>query len=163
MQTPLSQVPNDQPVTATCPAGKTALGGGGEAQGESSALGKSYPIAAGTGQGNKWVVAGRASYRTTVGIVGYVVCADPVPDITVTRYTRTSTMPVGGYLSCLDTQRVVGGGASSNGPETVLFASRPGLKSEGLTRDGWWVQAAQSPNYYNQTFSADLYVMCMPR
>ncbi len=60
--------------------------------------------------------------------------------------------PAGRYVS--------GGGASSSGDYRVLSASRPGLASEGATRDGWWVQAGYLSD---DPFATDLYVMCSTR
>lgn len=160
VQTPLSQVPVDQPVTASCPAGKVALGGGGDIQGDRSALNKSYPAAFDSSvQPSQWVVAGRKGENTTVGVVATVTCADPIPDVTWATGKVTSNSPVGGFLACKDGRQVVSGGASANGRETVLTASRPGLQSEGAVSDGWWAQAGS----FYEPFEARVYVMCTSR
>lgn len=68
---PNANVPNFQRRTVSCPAGKRALGGGAEAQGNDAILVGSFPTDDGTG----WVGLGRQNAYSTVGISVYVVCA----------------------------------------------------------------------------------------
>jgi len=160
VQTPTLQVPGDQPVTAACPAGKAVLGGGGEIQGDGSSLTSSFPRATTPGQPTQWVVAGHNRSNSSVGVVGYAMCADPIADVTWTTHKTTKPNPSGGFLMCPAGRYVSGGGASSSGEYRVLSASRPGLASEGATRDGWWVQAGYLSD---DPFATDLYVMCSTR
>ncbi|MEV1092274.1 hypothetical protein [Streptomyces microflavus] len=160
VQAPLSQVPVDQPVTVPCPAGKVALGGGGEIQGDRSSLTKSYPAAFNSAkQPTQWVVAGTKSANTTVGVVASAMCADPITDVTWSTGRATSNSPAGGFLVCPDGRQVVGGGASASGPGSVLISSKPGLKSEGARSDGWWAQAGS----LYEPLTADVYVTCATR
>ncbi|MFH9391660.1 hypothetical protein [Streptomyces sp. NPDC017413] len=105
-------------------------------------------------------MAGHARSNGTVGVAGYVICADPIADVTWTTYTATLPTPSGGFLMCPTGRYVSGGGASSNGTASVLSSSRPGLASEGATRDGWWIQAGVLSD---DPFATDLYVMCSTR
>ncbi|MGW7177211.1 hypothetical protein [Streptomyces xanthophaeus] len=160
VQTPALQVPSDQPVTVSCPAGKAVLGGGGEIQGDGSSLTGSFPKATAPGQPTHWVVAGHNRSNSSVGVVGYAMCADPIADVTWTTYKATKPNPSGGFLTCPTGRYVSGGGASSSGQDRVLSASGPGLASEGAVRDGWWVQAGY---FSDDPFATDLYVMCSTR
>ncbi|MEU2823131.1 hypothetical protein ABZ763_12855 [Streptomyces bacillaris] len=160
VEAPLSQVPVDQPVTVPCPAGKVALGGGGEIQSHRSSLTKSAPAAFNSAkQPTQWVVAGTAEANRTVGVVASAMCADPITDVTWSTGRATSNSPAGGFLVCPDGRQVVGGGASASGPGAVLISSKPGLESEGARSDGWWAQAGS----INQPLTADVYVTCATR
>ncbi|WP_103533680.1 hypothetical protein [Streptomyces sp. SM11] len=160
VQAPLSQVPVDQPVTVSCPAGKVALGGGGEIQGDRSTLTKSYPAAFNSAkQPTQWVVAGTKSANTTVGVVASAMCADPITDVTWSTGRATSNSPAGGFLVCADGRQVVGGGASVGGRDAALISSKPGFKSEGARSDGWWAQAGS----FYEPVTADVYVTCAGR
>ncbi|MEU6233606.1 hypothetical protein [Kitasatospora sp. NPDC047058] len=66
-----ANVPNFQRRTAYCPAGKKAIGGGAEAQGNDAILVGSFP----TDDGSGWVGLGRQNNYSTVGISVYVICA----------------------------------------------------------------------------------------
>ncbi|WP_405628664.1 hypothetical protein [Streptomyces sp. NBC_01174] len=160
VEAPLSQVPVDQPVTVPCPAGKVALGGGGEIQGHRSSLTKSAPTAFNSAkQPTQWVVAGTTEASRTVGVVASAMCADPITDVTWSTGRATSNSPAGGFLVCPDGRQVVGGGASASGPESVLISSKPGLESEGARSDGWWAQAGS----IYEPLTADVYVTCATR
>ncbi|KAB8180568.1 MULTISPECIES: hypothetical protein [Microbispora] len=69
---PNANVPNFTRRTVYCPAGKRAVGGGGEAQGNDAVLVGSFPTADGTG----WIALGRQNYYNTVGISVYAICAN---------------------------------------------------------------------------------------
>ncbi|MFJ6252482.1 MULTISPECIES: hypothetical protein [unclassified Streptomyces] len=159
VQAPLVQVPSDQTVTVSCPAGKTALGGGAEIQGTESSLTKSYPSSFTASGPTSWTVAGRVWSNRTVGVAGAVTCADPIADNEWTTYKVSKNTPSGGFLTCLNGRRVTSGGAAANTQEPVLIASRPGLMSEGADRDGWWIQAGS----LWEPIDVDLYVMCRSR
>ncbi|MEE1806805.1 hypothetical protein [Streptomyces sp. BE133] len=159
VKSPLVQVPSDQAVTVSCPAGKAALGGGAEIQSAASSLTKSYPTDFAASGPGTWTVAGRNASNSKVGVLGYATCADPIADNTWTTYKATSNSPAGGFLTCLNGRRVTSGGASANSQESVIIASRPGLTSEGAVRDGWWVQAGS----LWEPVATDLYVMCSTR
>ncbi|WP_042176687.1 hypothetical protein [Streptomyces sp. NBRC 110035] len=160
VQAPSSQVPVDQPVTLSCPAGKVAFSGGAEIQSDRSSLTKSYPAAFNSAkQPTQWVVAGRNAANSTVGVEASAVCADPITDVTWSTGRATSNSPAGGFLVCPDGRQVVGGGASASGPESVLISSKPGLKSEGARSDGWWGQAG---GFY-EPLTVDVYVACASR
>ncbi|MDV9193276.1 hypothetical protein R6L23_34565 [Streptomyces sp. SR27] len=160
VQAPVVQVPNGQPVTVSCPAGKTVLGGGGEIQGEYTALAKSFPKAPAPGQPTQWVVTGTHLDNGSVGVAAYAMCADPIASSYWAMYTATKPNPSGGFLTCQTGEYVTGGGASSNSRGSVLIAARPGLASEGAIRDGWWVQAGAP---IDDPYATDLYVMCSTR
>ncbi|MFJ3790706.1 hypothetical protein [Kitasatospora sp. NPDC090091] len=69
---PNANVPNFQRRTVYCPAGKKALGGGAEAQGNDAILVGSFP----TPDGSGWVALGRQNAYSSVGISVYVICAN---------------------------------------------------------------------------------------
>ncbi|WP_405088246.1 hypothetical protein [Microbispora sp. NBC_01389] len=68
---PNANVPNFTRRTVYCPAGKRAVGGGGEAQGNDAVLVGSFPTADGTG----WIALGRQTGFNSVGISVYAICA----------------------------------------------------------------------------------------
>lgn len=160
VQAPVRQVPGGQPVTVACPAGKALLGGGGEIQGAGSSLTSSFPKVTASGQPTDWVVTGHNRSNSNVGVAGYAMCADPIADVTWGTYKAAKANPSGGFLMCPTGRYVSGGGASSEGEFNVLSASRPGLASEGATRDGWWIQAG---SLTDDPFPTDLYLMCSTR
>lgn len=69
---PNANVPNFQRRTVYCPAGKVALGGGAEAQGNDAILVGSFP----TDDGRGWIGLGRQNGYSSVGISVYVICAN---------------------------------------------------------------------------------------
>ncbi|MFF9477010.1 hypothetical protein ACF1E9_30920 [Streptomyces roseolus] len=156
---PHADVPSNQPVTVSCPAGKTLLGGGGEIQGEYTTLTKSYPSAFTSSGPTQWTVEGRNNQWSNVGADGYAACADPIADNQWTTYKVSKNQPSGGFLTCLNGRRVTSGGAAAHTQEAALRASRPGLAGEEADRDGWWVQAGS----FYEPIEVDLYVMCSTR
>ncbi|WP_143663784.1 hypothetical protein [Streptomyces sp. rh34] len=155
VQSPVTPSPYDTLTTLSCPAGKVALGGGGEAIGSGSWLSKSYPApVSGTAQPTQWAL-GTAGWDTTTAVV-HAVCTDPVYALTVTHYNAASESPYGGLLKCPAGTVVAGGGASANGPSASLFSSRPAKAAETGSRDGWWAQGSDNL----QSSNIDLYVMC---
>ncbi|QHY94222.1 hypothetical protein SSPS47_03635 [Streptomyces sp. S4.7] len=68
---PNANVPNFQRRTVYCPAGKVAIGGGAEAQGNDAILVGSFP----TDDGRGWIGLGRQNAYSSVGISVYVICA----------------------------------------------------------------------------------------
>ncbi|GAA1507849.1 hypothetical protein GCM10009677_45690 [Sphaerisporangium rubeum] len=68
---PNANVPNFTRRYARCPAGKRAVGGGAEAQGNDAILVGSFPTDDGTG----WIGLGRQNNYSDVGISVYVICA----------------------------------------------------------------------------------------
>jgi hypothetical protein len=68
---PNANVPNFQRRTVFCPAGKHAIGGGAEAQGNDAILVASFPNADGSG----WTALGRQNAYSSVGISVYAICA----------------------------------------------------------------------------------------
>ncbi|MCO5993299.1 hypothetical protein [Actinoallomurus rhizosphaericola] len=68
---PNANVPGFQRRTVYCPAGKRAIGGGGEAQGNGAILVGSFP----TPDGRGWIALGRQIGYSTVGISVYAICA----------------------------------------------------------------------------------------
>ncbi|MFJ5075037.1 hypothetical protein ACIP8Z_10600 [Streptomyces sp. NPDC088553] len=154
-QSPVTPSPKNTLTTLSCPAGKVALGGGGEAIGADSWLSKSYPTpVSGTAQPTQWAL-GTAGWDTTTAVV-HAVCADPVHALTVTRFNTASESPYGGLLKCPAGTVVAGGGASANGPAASLISSRPAKAAETGSRDGWWAQGSDDL----QSSNIDLYVMC---
>ncbi|MFJ2022730.1 hypothetical protein ACIODW_02805 [Streptomyces sp. NPDC087897] len=155
VQSPVTPSPYDKLTTLSCPAGKVALGGGGEAIGADSWLSKSYPTpVGGTSQPTQWAL-GTAGWDTTTAVV-HAVCTDPVYALTVARFNAASESPYGGLLKCPAGTVVAGGGASANGPAASLISSRPAKASETGSRDGWWAQGSDNL----QSSNIDLYVMC---
>ncbi|BAJ30496.1 MULTISPECIES: hypothetical protein [Kitasatospora] len=155
-----TQVPSGQTIAMTCPAGKVAIGGGGEVRGPNTGLSKSYPAAAsGSAQMNQWVVGGFDMASSTTNTTAYAICSAPVPDLTIARYNAASESPLGGLLKCPTGKIVSGGGASGSGPRASLVASRPAKAAETGSNDGWWVQATDDLS----TSDIDLYVMCVNR
>lgn len=151
-------VPRTGSVTLTCPAGKTALGGGGEIPpARQTSLGKSYPASSsGSGAPNQWVVSGYDTDDITT-TTAYAICADPITDLTVHRYNAVGEdNPYGGLLKCPAGTSVVGGGASGNAAWAGLIASRPAKAAETGSQDGWWAEATDDAWTHNM----DLYVMC---
>ncbi|MFF7455398.1 hypothetical protein [Kitasatospora sp. NPDC008115] len=69
---PNANVGNFQRRTVSCPSGKRAIGGGGEAQGIDSILNGTFPTDDGTG----WIALGHQPGYNSVGISVYVVCAN---------------------------------------------------------------------------------------
>ncbi|MFC9279035.1 hypothetical protein [Streptomyces collinus] len=69
---PNANVPNFQRRTVYCPAGKVAVGGGAEAQGNDAILTGSFP----TDDGRGWIALGRQSAYSSVGISVYAICAN---------------------------------------------------------------------------------------
>ncbi|GAA3132792.1 hypothetical protein [Streptomyces echinatus] len=69
---PNANVPNFQRRTVYCPAGKVAVGGGAEAQGEDAILVGSFP----TDDGRGWIGLGRQTRYGDVGISLYAICAN---------------------------------------------------------------------------------------
>ncbi|GAA2910240.1 hypothetical protein GCM10010517_76710 [Streptosporangium fragile] len=69
---PNANVPNFQRRTVRCPAGKKAVGGGAEAQGNQAVLVGSFPTDDGTG----WIGLGRQPGYGDVGISVFVICAN---------------------------------------------------------------------------------------
>ncbi|MFE9428471.1 hypothetical protein ACFYNO_36620 [Kitasatospora sp. NPDC006697] len=67
-----ANVPDFQRRTVHCPAGKKAIGGGGEARGNEAILVGSFP----TDDGDGWVALGRQPGYSTVGISVFAICAD---------------------------------------------------------------------------------------
>ncbi|MEU1510342.1 MULTISPECIES: hypothetical protein [unclassified Kitasatospora] len=67
-----ANVGNFQRRTVNCPAGKRAIGGGAEAQGNEAVLVGSFP----TDGANGWVGIGRQPGSSSVGISVYVICAN---------------------------------------------------------------------------------------
>jgi len=66
-------------VTATCPAGKEAIGGGYRViPGEISIVGvtESYPVTNGEGKRTAWTVAGDGTEEKTWGLEAHAVCAE---------------------------------------------------------------------------------------
>ncbi|MEU8545289.1 hypothetical protein AB0C52_35700 [Streptomyces sp. NPDC048717] len=160
---PLS-VPRGETTTLTCPTGKIALGGGGEVLGAKfTGLSKSFPTGVdASGLPTKWTVGAYNQTRTTQDVYAFVVCSDPVQNLTYGVRTETSGNPVGGLLLCAPGKQIISGGVSVNQTANNQFianlvASRPGLASEGAVRDGWWIQAGS----IYEPMSADLYVMCL--
>ncbi|WP_283139563.1 hypothetical protein [Rhizohabitans arisaemae] len=68
---PNANVPNFQRRTVWCPAGKRAIGGGAEAQGNEAVLVGSFP----TDDGRGWIGIGRQPGYRDVGISVFVICA----------------------------------------------------------------------------------------
>ena len=68
---PNANVGNFQRRTVVCPAGRRAIGGGGQAQGEDAVLVGSFP----TPDGRGWIALGRQNRYPSVGISVYVICA----------------------------------------------------------------------------------------
>ncbi|MFJ9648301.1 hypothetical protein ACWEPM_26260 [Streptomyces sp. NPDC004244] len=68
---PNANVPNFQRRTVYCPAGKVAVGGGAEAQGNDAILVGSFP----TDDGRGWIGLGRQNAYSSVGISVYAICA----------------------------------------------------------------------------------------
>ena len=68
---PNANVPAFTRRTVFCPAGKRAIGGGGEAQGNGAILVGSFP----TDSGNGWIALGRQDGYSTVGISVFAICA----------------------------------------------------------------------------------------
>ncbi|WP_433365306.1 hypothetical protein [Streptosporangium sp. CA-115845] len=69
---PNANVPNFQRRVVRCPAGKKAVGGGAEAQGNQAVLVGSFP----TDDGGGWIGLGRQPGYNDVGISVYVICAN---------------------------------------------------------------------------------------
>ncbi|MFD1658161.1 hypothetical protein ACFSL4_08010 [Streptomyces caeni] len=69
---PNANVPNFQRRTVYCPAGKVAIGGGAEAQGNDAILVGSFP----TDDGRGWIGLGRQNAYSSVGISVYAICAN---------------------------------------------------------------------------------------
>ncbi|CAM5243527.1 MULTISPECIES: hypothetical protein [Streptomyces] len=69
---PNENVPNFQRRVVACPAGKVAIGGGAEAQGEDAILLGSFP----TDDGRGWIGLGRQYQYGDVGISVYAICAN---------------------------------------------------------------------------------------
>ncbi|WP_069767131.1 hypothetical protein [Streptomyces sp. LUP30] len=69
---PNEDVANFERRTVLCPAGKVAIGGGAEAQGEDAILLGSFP----TDDARGWIGLGRQNVHDTVGISVYVICAN---------------------------------------------------------------------------------------
>ncbi|MCZ7462129.1 hypothetical protein [Streptomyces sp. WMMC940] len=69
---PNANVPNFQRRTVHCPAGKVAIGGGAEAQGNDAVLVGSFP----TEDERGWVGLGRQNAYGNVGISVYAICAN---------------------------------------------------------------------------------------
>ncbi|WP_251091615.1 hypothetical protein [Streptomyces sp. Caat 7-52] len=69
---PNANVPNFQRRTVYCPAGKVAVGGGAEAQGNDAILVGSFP----TDDGHGWIALGRQNAYSSVGISVYAICAN---------------------------------------------------------------------------------------
>ncbi len=72
VQLPNSNVGNFTRRTVLCPAGKRAIGGGGEAQGNEAVLVGSFP----TPDGRGWIALGRQPGGSSVGISVYAVCVN---------------------------------------------------------------------------------------
>ncbi|GAA3107688.1 hypothetical protein [Streptosporangium carneum] len=68
---PNANVPNFTRRVVKCPAGKRAVGGGAEAQGNDAILVGSFPTDDGTG----WIGLGRQNDYQDVGISVYAICA----------------------------------------------------------------------------------------
>ncbi|MFD3532622.1 hypothetical protein [Streptomyces sp. NPDC058664] len=155
IQSATMPAPNDKRTTLSCPAGKVALGGGGEVNDTDAWLSKSHPTpVSGTAQPTQWAL-GTAGWETATAVV-HAVCTDPVYALTVTHYNTTSESPYGGLLKCPAGTVVAGGGASANGPAASLISSRPAKAAETGSRDGWWAQGSDNL----QSSNIDLYVMC---
>ncbi|MFD6226030.1 hypothetical protein ACFWFZ_04015 [Streptomyces sp. NPDC060232] len=158
MQSATMPAPNDKLAALSCPAGKVALGGGGEVRevnGSDAWLSRSYPTpVSGTAQPTRWAL-GTAGWETATAVV-HAVCHDPVYALTVTRSNTASERPYGGLLTCPAGTVVAGGGASANGPAASLISSRPAKAAETGSRDGWWAQGSDNL----QSSNIDLYVMC---
>ncbi|WP_030913108.1 hypothetical protein [Streptosporangium amethystogenes] len=69
---PNANVPNFQRRVVRCPAGKKAVGGGAEAQGNQAVLVGSFP----TDDGGGWIGLGRQPGYNDVGISVYAICAN---------------------------------------------------------------------------------------
>ncbi|WP_440098552.1 hypothetical protein [Streptosporangium sp. H16] len=69
---PNANVPNFQRRVVRCPAGKKAVGGGAEAQGNQAVLVGSFP----TDDGSGWIGLGRQPGYNDVGISVYAICAN---------------------------------------------------------------------------------------
>jgi len=69
---PNANVGNFTRRTVYCPAGKQAIGGGGEAQGNDAVLVGSFP----TSDGRGWIALGRQNAYPSVGISVYAICAN---------------------------------------------------------------------------------------
>ncbi|MER7207457.1 hypothetical protein ABZ470_01545 [Streptosporangium sp. NPDC020072] len=69
---PNANVPNFTRRAVRCPAGKHAIGGGAEAQGNRAILVGSFPTEDGAG----WYGIGRQDGYSDVGISVYVICAN---------------------------------------------------------------------------------------
>ncbi|MER7132372.1 hypothetical protein [Streptosporangium saharense] len=69
---PNANVPNFTRRVVRCPAGKRAVGGGAEAQGNRAILVGSFP----TEDGGGWYGIGRQDGYNDVGISVYAICAD---------------------------------------------------------------------------------------
>ncbi|MGJ6964241.1 hypothetical protein ACSDR0_20240 [Streptosporangium sp. G11] len=69
---PNANVPNFQRRVVRCPAGKKAVGGGAEAQGNAAVLVGSFP----TDDGGGWIGLGRQPGYNDVGISVYAICAN---------------------------------------------------------------------------------------
>ncbi|WP_141583168.1 hypothetical protein [Actinomadura sp. WMMA1423] len=69
---PNANVPNFQRRTLLCPGGKRVLGGGGEARGNGAILVGSFP----TDDARGWIVLGRQTGFSDVGISVFAICAD---------------------------------------------------------------------------------------
>ncbi|WP_326825009.1 hypothetical protein [Streptosporangium sp. NBC_01756] len=69
---PNANVPNFSRRTVRCPAGKKAVGGGAEAQGNGAILVGSFP----TDDGAGWIGLGRQIGYNDVGISVYAICAN---------------------------------------------------------------------------------------
>ncbi|KOG19743.1 MULTISPECIES: hypothetical protein [Streptomyces] len=120
----LVQVPSDQTVTVSCPAGKTALGGGAEIQSAGSSLTKSYPSAFAASGPTTWTVAGPNRSNSDVGVLGFVTCADPIADNVWTTYKVSTNSPPAG-----SSPASTGGGSPAAAPPRTVrsrCSSRPG-------------------------------------
>ncbi|WP_438318357.1 hypothetical protein ACSHWO_33900 [Streptomyces sp. HUAS TT3] len=71
MKLPNANVPNLQRRTVYCPAGKIAVGGGAEAQGDDAVLVASFP----TDDGRGWIGLGRQNAYSSVGLSVCAICA----------------------------------------------------------------------------------------
>jgi hypothetical protein len=69
---PNANVPNFQRRVVYCPAGKVAVGGGAEAQGNNAILVGSFP----TDDGRGWIGLGRQTDYNSVGISVYAICVN---------------------------------------------------------------------------------------
>lgn len=80
-ETSVNDSETEKSITATCPAGKEAIGGGGRINSPTSvnvALNQSYPFTSATNSRTAWIATGRepAAEPGNWQVVAYVICAE---------------------------------------------------------------------------------------